>query len=292
MKELVVVSGKGGTGKTSVVAAFAALAENPVLADCDVDAADLHLILSPQIIERGDFSGGSNAVIEAVKCTGCGLCADMCRFDAILPGAGENGAYIIDEIACEGCYVCAWFCPQEAIGMVEAVNGEWFVSDTRFGPMAHAALGVAEENSGKLVTVVRDKAKKLAEKHGRELIVVDGSPGIGCPVIASLTGADIVLIITEPTLSGEHDMERVAQLIKHFGLSAAVCVNKWDINPEMTERIEILAAKTGIASVGRISYDDAVTRAQVEGLSLIEYTDNGASQDIREVWRKIKEILV
>lgn len=291
MKELVVVSGKGGTGKTSVVAAFAALADNPVLADCDVDAADLHLILSPEILERGDFSGGSNAVIDDNQCIGCNLCAGLCRFDAVLPDAGDNGAYLIDEIACEGCGVCAWFCPEEAIEMVDVVNGEWFVSDTRFGPMAHAALGIAEENSGKLVTVVRDKAKKLAEKHGRDLIVVDGSPGIGCPVIASLTGADMVLITTEPTLSGEHDMERVAKLIKHFGVSAAVCVNKWDINPEMTERIEKLAAEMGMANLGRIRYDDAVTRAQVEGLSLVEYTDNGASEDIRDVWRKMKELL-
>lgn len=291
MKELVVVSGKGGTGKTSVVAAFAALADNPVLADCDVDAADLHLILAPEIIERGDFSGGSNAVIEADKCTACNRCLELCRFDAVSPGASNNDAYLIDEIACEGCGVCAWFCPEDAIEMVKAVNGEWYISDTRFGPMAHAALGIAEENSGKLVTFVRAKANDLAQKNNRELTIIDGSPGIGCPVVASITGADMVLITTEPTLPGAHDMERVGKLLKHFGIPTTVCVNKWDINPEMTESIEALGAEMGMVNVGRIRYDEAVTRAQVEGLSLVEYTDKGASEDIREVWDKLFKLL-
>jgi len=295
MKELVVISGKGGTGKTSVVASFAALAENPVLADCDVDAADLHLVLAPEVIKRGDFSGGSKAIIDPSKCTSCGVCKELCRFDAIIadgqPGVKRETAYDVERLSCEGCGVCAWFCPEDAIAMVEVINGEWFISDTRFGPMSHAALGIAEENSGKLVTLVRTRAKVLARERGRELIIVDGSPGIGCPVIASVAGADAALVVTEPTLSGVHDTGRVGELLNHFGIKAFVCVNKWDINPRIAGEIETMAREYGMEAVGRIRYDDAVTRAQVEGVSLVEYADDGAARDVKEVWETLLRYL-
>jgi MinD superfamily P-loop ATPase len=295
VKELVVISGKGGTGKTSVVASFAALAENPVLADCDVDAPDLHLIMAPQVVKRGDFSGGSKAVIDPSKCTACGKCYDLCRFGAITPGdtsvTEAKAPYTVDRLSCEGCNVCAWFCPEKAIDMVEVVNGEWYISETRFGPMSHAVLGAAEENSGKLVTLVRTRAKILAHERGGELIIVDGSPGIGCPVIASVAGADGALIITEPTLSGVHDAERVGELLQHFGIRAFICVNKWDINPRITENIETSAAELGMKTVSRIRYDDAITRAQVEGLSLVEFTEDGAALDVKNVWEDVRRCL-
>jgi MinD superfamily P-loop ATPase len=295
VRELVVISGKGGTGKTSVVASFAALAESPVLADCDVDAPDLHLIMAPEVTKRGDFSGGCKAVIDPSKCTACGKCYDLCRFDAItLGGTSLTEAevpYTVDRLSCEGCNVCAWFCPEKAIEMVEVVNGEWYISETRFGPMSHAALGAAEENSGKLVTLVRTRAKVLARENGRELIIVDGSPGLGCPVIASVAGADAALIVTEPTLSGVHDAERVGELLRHFGIIAFMCVNKWDINPGIAEAIETAAAESGIESVGRIRYDDAVTRAQIEGLSLVEFAEDGAALDVRNVWEAVRRRL-
>ncbi|GAG12547.1 unnamed protein product, partial [marine sediment metagenome] len=216
MKELVVISGKGGTGKTSIVAAFASLVKNAVFADCDVDAADLHLVLEPKIMQKSDFSGGKRAAIVAEKCSGCGKCQELCRFDAIhLNGEGNNvvdKTFTVDSIACEGCKVCVEFCPVDAIEFNDCINGQWFISDTRFGPMVHAKLGIAEENSGKLVTLIRKEAKRIATEEEKDLIIIDGSPGIGCPVIASITGAELVLIITEPTLSGKHDLGRVADL--------------------------------------------------------------------------------
>lgn len=249
MKEMVIISGKGGTGKTSIVASFAALADKCVVADADVDAADLHLVLEPTIVHREDFSGGSRARITSEQCTACGKCEEVCRFDAISydgPGNGKvDKTYRIDPIACEGCGVCAYFCAEKAIEFGPVVNGQLFVSETRCGPMVHAKLGIAEENSGKLVTAVRKEARQLAEKQERELIIVDGPPGIGCPVIASLTGASLAFIVTEPTLSGEHDLHRVLELTRHFGIPAAVCVNKWDLNPSMAEQIE-RKAKAGV----------------------------------------------
>lgn len=295
MKELVVISGKGGTGKTSIVASFAALAEKVVLADCDVDAADLHLVLNPQILRSEDFSGGKRAKIAAEKCVACGKCEELCRFGAIsLTGPGNGGVgktYRVDPIACEGCGVCAWFCPADAINFGEAVNGQWFVSQTHRGPMVHARLGVAEENSGKLVSLVRREARKLIEQCGLELILVDGSPGIGCPVIASITGADMVLIVTEPTLSGLHDLGRVADVAKHFGIPAMVCVNKWDLNPEMTGRIERQSQQQGLGLAGRVRYDRAVTEAQIHRQSVVEYQQNGCAEDIRQVWSAVRNTL-
>ncbi|GAH53639.1 unnamed protein product, partial [marine sediment metagenome] len=228
MKELVIVSGKGGTGKTSVVAAFAALAESKVLADCDVDAADLHLVLEPTILTREDFSGGSCARIEAENCTACGKCQEVCRFEAIScngpANEGVEKTYSVDPIACEGCGVCSLVCPTEAVIFEPVVNGQWYISETRHGPMVHAKLGIAQENSGKLVSLVRNQAKKIAEEQALNLVIIDGSPGIGCPVIASITGADLVLVVTEPTLSGQHDLERVSQLTRHFGIKTLVSV--------------------------------------------------------------------
>jgi MinD superfamily P-loop ATPase len=289
MKELVVISGKGGTGKTSLVASFAALARDAVLADCDVDAADLHLVLSPTVVRREEFRSGRQAVIRQADCIGCGACLAHCRFEAVKMNgrAAGEATFTIDPVSCEGCGVCVRFCPEGAIDFPERVCGEWFVSETRFGPMVHARLGIAAENSGKLVSLVRKEARHIAQQQGKALILVDGPPGIGCPVIASVAGATAVLAVTEPTLSGEHDLERVLKLAWHFDVEALVCVNKWDINQEMAERIERKATRAGAMVVERIPYDRAVTDAQVSGRTVIEHGDGAAAQSIRQVWEDI-----
>ncbi len=284
MKEIVVISGKGGTGKTSLVASLAALSETPVMADCDVDAADLHLVLEPRIKHTEDFSGGKSARIIPDKCSNCGKCFELCRFAAIIKDDSKQPAFSVDPIACEGCGVCSRFCPEKAIEFKPSINGQWFISDTRYGPMVHARLGIAEENSGKLVSLVRGQARKLAEEKGLSYIIVDGPPGIGCPVIASVTGSDGVLIITEPTVSGEHDLERVAELVRHFQIPAYLCINKYDLNPEMSERIEEKAVTGGIKVVGRIRYDRSVTRAQVKRIPVVEIDGSAAAEDIRNIW--------
>lgn len=282
MKELVVISGKGGTGKTSLMAAFASLAENKALCDADVDAADLHLLLDPEIKERHDFQGGSIAVVDPDRCTECGLCRDLCRFDAIREG------FKVDAIDCEGCGVCVDFCPEEAIDFPVKTCGEWFISDTRFGPMVHARLGIAEENSGKLVTVVRQAAKKLAEKNTLNLLLTDGPPGIGCPVIASVGGATALLIVAEPTVSGLHDVGRVAQLAAHFKVPSMVCVNKFDLNPEQTQAIEKLAEEKKMALVGRIPFDPVFTQSMVQGKTIFETeTESNIGEAVRQVWKNI-----
>ncbi len=290
MKELVVISGKGGTGKTSIVASFAALAQNKVLADCDVDAADLHLVLEPEIERTEDFSGGKRARIIPDKCVGCGRCFEVCRFHAVAPTKGPDATvakiYQVDPIACEGCGVCVRICPADAIAFESAVNGQWFISSTRHGYMVHAKLGIAEENSGKLVTLVRNQAKQTAQDHHLDLVIIDGSPGIGCPVIASITGADMVLVVTEPTLSGQHDLDRVLALTRHFNIPTAVCVNKWDINPEMTEHMEERARQAGARVAGRIRYDRAVTQAQLRKLAVVE-TDAACVEDIKNIWKQL-----
>ncbi|MBN1588572.1 MAG: ATP-binding protein [Pirellulales bacterium] len=295
MNELVVISGKGGTGKTSVVASFAALAKKAVLVDCDVDAADLHLVLKPRILSRNTFSGGSCARIMPGHCTACGKCEELCRYDAIFYNGPGNGrvakTFRVDPIACEGCGVCAWFCEEKAIEFAPAESGQWFVSETRHGPMVHARLGVAAENSGKLVSLIRTEAKQLAVKRKYDLVIIDGSPGIGCPVIASVTGASLVLAVTEPTLSGMHDFRRLAQLASHFGIKTLVCVNKWDLNPELAEQIEAEAGRLGVETVGRIRYDGAVTQAQIKAQSVVEFTDNGAAADMRRLWSDVSDRL-
>lgn len=288
MKELVIVSGKGGTGKTSLAASFSILAERPAIADCDVDAADLHLVLRPRIRERNEFRSGRQAVIRREDCTGCGVCLERCRFEAVKLNGGRpyEPLFSVDPILCEGCGVCVRFCPANAIDFPERLCGEWMISDTRCGPMVHARLGAAAENSGKLVSLVRREARRIAEEEGRSLILVDGPPGIGCPVIASVTGASRVLAVTEPTVSGQHDLERVLSLARHFDIPASVCVNKWDINPEMTARIEEAARRSGADLAGRIRYDASVTRAQVEELAVVEI-DAPCVEDIMAVWNTL-----
>jgi MinD superfamily P-loop ATPase len=288
MNEIVIISGKGGTGKTSVTASFAVLADRPVICDCDVDAADLHLVLEPHIRERHEFRSGHEAIIRQEACTACGICAELCRFGAIKTlQTGEGGfLFSIDPVSCEGCRVCVRFCPADAIDFPERHCGQWFVSDTRCGPMVHARLGVAAENSGKLVSTVRREARHLAEEENYQIVIVDGPPGIGCPVIASVTGATQVLIVTEPTVSGEHDLERVLALTRHFQIPAAICVNKWDINPDMTQRIEEKAQKTGALIAGRIRYDSAVTQAQIQQKAVVEI-EAACAQDVIQIWKKL-----
>jgi MinD superfamily P-loop ATPase len=287
VKEIVVVSGKGGTGKTSVVACFAALAEEAVLADCDVDASDLPLVLEPEVRERHAFSGGKRASIAAEWCNACGECVRLCRFGAVVQ---EGAVFRIDALSCEGCGVCADNCPADAVLFEDAENGEWFVSQTRFGPMVHARLGIAAENSGKLVTLVRKKAREIAA-DGHPWLIVDGPPGIGCPVIASIGGADLVLIVSEPTPSGLHDARRAADLARHFRIPVFLCVNRFDLNLEMTERLEHFAREVGAGTVDRIPYDPSVTAAQIERKSVVEFGDGPAARAIRAVWRTTREAL-
>lgn len=286
MKELVIISGKGGTGKTSLVAAFASLARSKVLCDADVDAADLHLIMAPEIRERHDFVSGNTAHIVADKCTQCGLCRELCRWQAI------SEDFVVDTIECEGCGVCFYACPEKAVEFPPNTCGEWFISDTRFGPLAHARLGIAEENSGKLVALIRGVGKKLAEENSCDLLLTDGPPGIGCPVIASLGGATAVLIVTEPTVSGHHDMERVAGLAQFFNIPAFVCTNKFDLNLGQTESIETFGRDNGLEDMGRIPFDPVFTKAMVQGLTIFEYDpDSQACQAVREVWERLSHRL-
>jgi MinD superfamily P-loop ATPase len=296
MKELVVISGKGGTGKTSIVASFAALAENrAVLADCDVDAADLHLVLEPRVMRRENFVGGNKARIKPGHCMACGKCEELCRFDAIYydgPGNGRVGkTFRVDTLACEGCGVCAHFCAEDAIEFAPVVCGQWFVSDTRFGPMVHAKMGIGAENSGKLVTLIRQTAKEIAIERRLDLILCDGSPGIGCPVIASLTAASLALVVVEPTASGLHDFRRVAELIDGLGVPGLMTVNKADLNVEVARRLEEEARQRGIPFVGRVPYDRAVTGAQIAGKTVIETSDGPAAQAILTVWQKVEDSL-
>jgi MinD superfamily P-loop ATPase len=286
MKELVIISGKGGTGKTSLVAAFASLAANKVLSDADVDAADLHLIVNPQTTDHHDFQAGHSAVINIEKCTACGLCRELCRYDAI------SEDYIVNRMDCEGCGVCVHFCPEKAVDFPLKTCGEWFLSETRFGPMVHARLGIAEENSGKLVTLVRQEARKVAETRKLELILTDGPPGIGCPVIASLGGASAALIVTEPTVAGRHDLQRVAELADFFKVPVMICVNKADLNPESTREIEQYVEQKGYAFVGAIPFDSVFTKAMVAGRTIIEYdNDTEAAAALRQTWQKVSNYI-
>ncbi len=298
MKQLVILSGKGGTGKTTVAAALAHLASQElpiVLADADVDAANLELVLDPTKQEEHDFTGGQVAIIDPELCTACGICAEVCRFEAVVapsplpPRRGEGvRAYAIDPIACEGCASCFYQCPVEAIRMEEQTAGRWFRSDTRFGPLFHAHLFAAQENSGKLVTLVKQQGRLRALDEGRELLIVDGPPGIGCPVISASAGADLALLVVEPTVSGVHDLERILATTDHFGVPALVCINKVDVNPERAAEIEAFCADRGIEVVGRIPFDTVVTEAMVQGRPVTAYTDGPVAEALRQVWEGIK----
>ncbi len=282
IREIVVISGKGGTGKTSLTASFASLAEDAVFCDADVDAADLHLLLSPQVEETHSFMGGGLAEIDGDKCIACGTCRSVCRFEAI------SSDFIVDPVACEGCGICVDFCPEEAVAFPIQQCGDWFISSSRFGAMVHARLGIAEENSGKLVSLVRKEVRALAEEKGKELIVTDGPPGIGCPVIAAIGGASALVIIVEPTVSGLHDMQRVTELAKHFRVPGLVVVNKADLNIEMTQKIEEWAVAQGLTLLGRIPFDRAFVEAMVEAQCIVEYAPHSpAAEAIREIWGKI-----
>lgn len=284
MKEVVVLSGKGGTGKTIIVASFAALAQSKVLADCDVDAADLYLLLQPQTKQEHEFWSGQTAYIDNEKCNECGLCQEVCRFGAI-----QN--YAVDPISCEGCGFCSQICPVDAITMSENMSGHWFVSETRYGPLVHARLGIAQENSGRLVALVRQNAKHIAEEENLSYIIVDGPPGIGCAVISSLSGANLALLVTEPTLSGMHDLDRVLELCRHFGIPALACINKYDINEENSRQIESYCANQKVEVVSLIPFDNVVTEALVNGLPVVEFSDGRVKQEIENLWRKVSERL-
>jgi len=284
VKQLAIVSGKGGTGKTTIAAAFASLAKNKVLLDCDVDAADLHLLLHPRILKQEKYYGGRSPRVDLDKCTQCGLCTEVCRFHAI-----ENG--VVDYVSCEGCGFCSQICPESAIAMEEAFSGDWFISDTPYGPFVHARLGIGEENSGKLVTVVRKQATEIANEKDLNLILIDGPPGIGCPVTASMTGVDLVLAITEPTLSGIHDLERILKLAEHFKIPSMVCINKFDINLENTQQIASYCRNNGSRIIGRIPYEPKVVEALVNGKTVMEYPCNGVEGIIQEIWKGIETFL-
>lgn len=294
-KEMTIISGKGGSGKTTVVASLAILTENKVLADNDVDAADLHLLLAPAVREAHDFSGGQSSTIDPALCTGCGLCADACHFDAIRDDGPVNEksvqTYRIDDLACEGCGLCQHICTFDAITTEPSVVGRWYISSTDHGPMAHARLGIAEENSGRLVTQVRTAAGDLARDLKMESILGDGPPGTGCPVIASVSGADRVLIVTEPTVSGVHDMQRVLQLAAHFGIPTRVVINKADLNDEQAQRIETIAEEMGSKVIGKIPFDRNVNDALMAGRTVIEHGKGPAYKALLDLNEKLKQKL-
>lgn len=285
MKEVVVISGKGGTGKTSIVAGLAALGPGKVLADCDVDASDLHLILNPDIEETREFISGELAQIDAGLCTSCGLCRDYCRFQAI------SEDFTVLQEHCEGCALCLHVCPAGAVSMLPRHCGYWFRSRTRFGPLIHARLGIGEENSGKLVTLVRREAHRTALETGSELVLVDGSPGVGCPVIASLSNADLALLVAEPTLTAAGDLRRVLELISHFGIPGLAVVNKADINPELSQEIEVFCREAGVGLATRVPYDQIFTRAQILGQSVVEFDPQGMGQTLQGIWESMLDRL-
>jgi len=284
MKEVVVISGKGGTGKTTIVASLAACANNKVMVDCDVDAADLELVLKPTNKEKYEFWSGQKAVIDEFQCIQCGKCQEMCRFNAI-------NEFQVNPVSCEGCGFCYHVCPAVAIVMQENLAGNWFISETSYGPLIHARLDVAQENSGKLVAMVRQQAKIIAEKYKHDYILSDGPPGIGCPVISSISGVNLAVIVTEPTLSGIHDMKRVIGVCHHFNAPAIVCINKYDVNEENSRRIEDYCDELSIKIAAKIPYDNIVTEALIQGVPVIEYTENNVSKQINILWDYISERL-
>lgn len=285
MPEILVISGKGGTGKTSLTGAFAQVARDAVICDLDVDAPDLHLLLQPQPERAEEFHSGNLAVIDQDLCSDCGLCQEMCRFQAIIR---QGRGLVVDERRCEGCKVCVHFCPVQAIGFPSRHCGRWFISRTRLGPMVHAQLFPGQENSGRLVALLRQQARELAKSQGRDLILCDGTPGIGCPVISSLSGVDLAVVVTEPTPSGRHDMERVLELCGRFRVSAAVIVNKHDLNLAQSNLIEDYCSRQGLPLVAKLPHDPVVTLAMLAGQVVTEYSPHGLSDVIRGAWQAIE----
>lgn len=285
MKQLTVLSGKGGTGKTTITASLAALVNNLVIADCDVDAPDLHMLLHPETLETQEFKGSKLAEIDRGECIQCGLCQKACRFEAIT-------GFQVDPIRCEGCGTCVLVCPENAIQLKERVCGQAFISQTEYGMMSHALLYPGEANSGKLVTLVRHNARQIGEKEESDLILIDGPPGLGCPVIASVSGIDVGLIVTEPTVTGIHDMKRVLKLLDHFNVLSLVCVNKHDINTANTRKIELFCAKREIRVVGKISFDPIVTEAMVSGKPVVQYaSENAVAREVSDMWENISSLV-
>ncbi len=281
LKEIVILSGKGGTGKTTITASFAVLSRNSVIVDCDVDAPDLHILLHPSPIQTQEFEGPELAEIDTEKCVECGLCQEACRFEAITD-------FHVDSIRCEGCGTCVVICPEAAVTMKERVSGEAFISKTKYGLLSHALLSPGGANSGKLVALVRQNAKEVATKGNSDLILIDGPPGIGCPVIASVTGTDMGVIVTEPTVSGIHDMKRALQLLAHFDVQPLVCINKHDLNQRNTIKIERFCSRQRIDIVGKVPFDSIVTKAMVFETPVVEYSPKSrVSREISEMWKDI-----
>jgi len=289
MKEIVIISGKGGTGKTSVTASLAYLANKDVIvADCDVDAADMHLLMKPVNDRKEDFFSGVLPTIDQNKCIKCGKCANVCRWDAI---PVIDNKYIVQPIDCEGCGYCARVCPADAISMNEQNVGDWIISDVKTNTkMVHARLGIGAENSGKLVAKVKNEAKVLAEKLNKDFIIVDGSPGIGCPVVSSLSGANLVVLVTEPSVAGIHDVKRVYELVKKFGIKAGCIINKADINTDKVQEIHQFLEAEDIQLISEIPYDENFTKAMTMGQTIVEFDPDGIGRILMNSWEKIKKI--
>ncbi len=286
--EIVILSGKGGTGKTSITAAFAAMARDLVIADCDVDAADLHLILQPELYHEESYPGGTKSVIDPDRCTDCGICMDLCRFNAI---ELVNEHYLIDEYACEGCGLCNIACPEDAIRSVTNENNNLYFSNCRFGPFIYGMVGIAEENSGKLVSRIREEAKKKAKEEKAAVVLVDGPPGIGCPAISSVTGSDMVVAVTEPTKSGWHDLQRLIEMIERFHTKIFVILNKYDLNESMSNRIEEGLKEKNIPVLGKLPYDEQVIHALISGKSIPEYMrEHPLTSELRRIWNKLLKL--
>jgi MinD superfamily P-loop ATPase len=284
-KQIVIVSGKGGTGKTVISAAFCAIAKNKVIVDADVDAADLFLLLNPTNKETHKFSGGYKAIIDQNACTQCGLCYDSCRFKAI------HKNFTVNDVLCEGCGLCAKICPNNAISMQPSESGEWYISQTNHGTFVHAKLGIAEENSGKLIDLIKQKAIAIADKNNCEWIIVDGPPGIGCPAIAALGSSDCAIIVTEPTISGLHDAKRVVELTKHFGLPTKFIINKYDLNQKITEEIENFCNTNQIDIIGKLIFDESIVQSIINGQTLMEHKEFAHKDVLLNAWDKIKKTI-